>query len=48
MTKGVGIDCHQPGSPAPNFVIFLQKRKPGDAKVSILCASLEKKTTIAN
>lgn len=48
MTKGVGSDCHQPGSPAPNFVIFLWKRKLDDAKVQIRCASLEKKTSIAN
>lgn len=48
MTKGVGSDCHQPGSPAPNLVITLWKRKPDDAKVSILGASLEKKTSIAN
>lgn len=48
MTKGVGSDCHQSCSPAPNFVIFFWKRKPDDAKVQIHCASLEKKTSIAN
>lgn len=48
MAKGVDSGCHQPCAPAPNSVTFPWKRKHDDAKVKILHASLEKKTSTGN
>lgn len=46
MVKGVDSGCHQPCAPAPNSVLFVWKHD--DAKVRILHASLEKKTSTGN